>query len=86
MNFEINKILEIFQKVIQELLDFKNVNDKLFYKKDFNIENIKYIILFKLNHKCLSSFPNVVIFKFKANSNLNDKICILLKYIKRILF
>ena len=74
MNSETNKILEIFQKVIQELLDFKNIDGELFYNKDFDIESIKHIILSKLDHGCLGPSPNVVILEPGANPNSDDEI------------
>src|SRR2546423_15429460 len=48
--FDMNpEISNIFQETLEELLNFKNIHNELSYKKDFDVENIKCIILFKLN-------------------------------------
>ncbi|CAG8736150.1 3324_t:CDS:1, partial [Funneliformis caledonium] len=40
---------------------FEEINDELIYKKDFDIDTIKYAILSKLNPKYLGLSPEVII-------------------------
>src|SRR4051794_557787 len=73
--FDMNsEISIIFQETLEELLNFKNIHNELSYKKDFDVENIKCIILFKLDHECLGSSSHVVILEPKNNSNSDDEI------------
>jgi hypothetical protein len=74
MNPEIDKILLIFQEVFQELLDLKNINGELTYKRDFNAENVKQNILSKLDYGCLGPYPNTVILEPGTNPNSDEEI------------
>ena len=74
MNVETNQILIVFQEILEELLNFKNIDGELSYKKDFDAESIKRIILSKLNHGSLSPSPNVVILEPRANPNSDEEI------------
>jgi hypothetical protein len=56
MNQRIDETLLLFQDIICELLDFKNVNNELTYRTDFDAEVIKRAILGRINHGCLG--PN----------------------------
>ncbi|GBC07900.1 hypothetical protein RclHR1_07760015 [Rhizophagus clarus] len=74
MNPEIDKILLIFQEVFQGLLDLKNINEELSYKRDFDAENVKQNILAKLDYGCLRPSPNAIILKSEINSNSDEEI------------
>ncbi|RHZ77506.1 hypothetical protein Glove_177g73 [Diversispora epigaea] len=74
MNSRIEEILMIFQEVFQELLDFKNINNKLCYNRDFDAESIKCLILHKLDHGCLGPSPNIVILEPGNNPNSDEEI------------
>ncbi|RHZ56814.1 hypothetical protein Glove_396g30 [Diversispora epigaea] len=74
MNSRIEEILMIFQEVFQELLDFKNINNKLCYNRDFDAESIKCLILPKLDHGCLGPSPNIVILEPGNNPNSDEEI------------
>ncbi|CAB4424037.1 unnamed protein product [Rhizophagus irregularis] len=65
MNSKIDQILITFQEIFKELLHIKNNNGELSYKKDFDAESIKHIILSKLDYGCLGPSPNVVILESK---------------------
>ncbi|RIA80854.1 hypothetical protein C1645_837952 [Glomus cerebriforme] len=49
----------IFQQTINELLDFRKINNELIYKKDFDADTIKRAILSKLNPGCLGPSPDI---------------------------
>ncbi|RGB36565.1 hypothetical protein C1646_757956 [Rhizophagus diaphanus] len=74
MNPEIDKILLIFQEVFQELLDLKNINGELTYKRDFDAENVKQNILSKLDYGCLGPSPNTIILEPGTNPNSDEEI------------
>ena len=74
MNQVINETLNMFQEVIYELLDFKEIDGKLIYKKNFDSETIKYFILTKLDQGCLGPSPNVIILEPGANPNSDEEI------------
>src|SRR4051794_10025253 len=73
MNSEINQMLINFQETLEELLNFKNIHGELSYKKDFDVENIKHIILSKLNRGCLDPSPHVIILEPRNNPNSDDE-------------
>ena len=74
MNCRISQILMTFQEVFKELLDFKDINGELSYKKDFDIKSIKDILLFKLDYRCLGLSPNVIILEPGNNPNSDEEI------------
>lgn len=74
INKGINKTLLMFQKVICELLDFKEDNSELIYKSNFDAETIKHDILYKLDCSCFELFSNIVILKSNANLNSDEEI------------
>ncbi|GBB85346.1 hypothetical protein RclHR1_01190022 [Rhizophagus clarus] len=74
MNPKIDKILLIFQEVFQGLLDLKNINGELSYKRDFDAENVKQNILFKLDYGCLGPSANAFILEPGTNPNLGEEI------------
>jgi hypothetical protein len=74
MNSNIDQILVTFQEVFKELLHIENNNGELSYKKDFDVENIKCIILSKLDRGCLGLSPHVVILEPGNNPNSDDEI------------
>src|SRR3954470_4217488 len=74
MNEGINKILLMFQEVICGLLDFKENNDELIYKTNFDAEIIKRDILNKLDRGCFEPSPNIVILEPGANPNSDEEI------------
>ncbi|RIA80715.1 hypothetical protein C1645_838194 [Glomus cerebriforme] len=74
MNSGINKILLTFQEVFQELLDLKNINGELSYRRNFDAESVKRIILFKLDHGCLGPSPNIIILEPGNNPNSDEEI------------
>src|SRR6185369_15390343 len=74
MNQDINETLNMFQQVIYELLDFKEIEGELIYKTNFDAETIKHLILAKLDRGCLGPSPNVVILEPGANPNSDEEI------------
>ena len=74
MNQGINETLSMFQQIIYELLDFKEINEELVYETNFDAETIKQIIITKLNRGCLGPSPNVVILEPGANPNSDEEI------------
>ncbi|RGB25558.1 hypothetical protein C1646_723449, partial [Rhizophagus diaphanus] len=74
MNQSIDEMLNMFQKVIFDLLDFKEIEGELIYKTNFDRETIKRVLLTKLDPGCLGSSPNVVILEPEANPNSDKKI------------
>ena len=74
MNQGINRTLIMFQQTIFELLDFREINGKLIYNKNFDAESIKHIILTKLDHGCLGPSPNIVILEPGSNPNSDEEI------------
>jgi len=74
MNQGINETLSMFQQIIYELLDFKEINEELVYETNFDAETIKQIIITKLNRECLGPSPNVVILEPGANPNSDEEI------------
>ena len=74
INKHINDILMIFQRTIDELLDFRKINNELIYKKDFDADIIKSAILSKLNPGCLGPSPNIVILEPGSNPNSDEEI------------
>ncbi|GET01797.1 hypothetical protein GLOIN_2v1482460 [Rhizophagus clarus] len=74
MNQSIDEMLNMFQKVIFDLLDFKEIEGELIYKTNFDAETIKRILLTKLEPGCLGPSPNVVILEPGANPNSDEEI------------
>ncbi|RIA90783.1 hypothetical protein C1645_822932 [Glomus cerebriforme] len=74
INSGINKILLTFQEVFQELLDLKNINGKLTYRRNFDAESVKRIILSKLDHRYLGPLPNIIILESGNNPNSDEEI------------
>ena len=74
MSQSVDETLNIFQQVIYELLDFKEIEGKLIYKTNFDAESIKRIILTKLDRGCLGPSPKVVILEPGANPNSDEEI------------
>ncbi|RIA89630.1 hypothetical protein C1645_824560 [Glomus cerebriforme] len=74
INQNINEILMIFQQTIDELLDFRKINNELIYKEDFDADTIKRAILSKLNPGCLGPSPDIVILEPGANPNSDEEI------------
>lgn len=74
MNFEIGQILITFQETLKELLHIENINGELSYKRDFDAETIKHIILSKLDYRCLGPSPNVIILESGINPNSDEEI------------
>ncbi|CAB4440687.1 unnamed protein product [Rhizophagus irregularis] len=74
MNSRIDQILITFQEVFKELLDFKNINGELSYRKDFDAKSVKDILLSKLDYGCLGPSPNVVILEPGNNPNSDEEI------------
>src|SRR4051812_547842 len=74
MNEGVDKTLKIFQQIIYELLDFKKINEKLFYNTNFNSETIKCIILSRLDRGCYGPSPNVIILEPGSNPNSDEEI------------
>ena len=74
MNQNIDETLNMFQQVIYELLDFKEIEGELIYKTNFDAEIIKHIILTKLDQGCLGPSLNVVILELGANLNSDKEI------------
>ncbi|RGB23078.1 hypothetical protein C1646_775049 [Rhizophagus diaphanus] len=74
INQSINETLNMFQKVIFDLLDFKEIEGELIYKTNFDAETIKRNILTKLDPGCLSPSPNIVILEPGANLNSDEEI------------
>ncbi|RHZ89130.1 hypothetical protein Glove_18g69 [Diversispora epigaea] len=74
MNQDINETLELFQNIIYKLLNFKKINNELIYRKDFDAEVIKYVILSRIDHGCLGSTPNIVILELGVNPNSDEEI------------
>jgi len=74
MNWKTDETLSLFQNIIYELLDFKNINNKLTYRTDFDAEDIKHTILSKIDHGCLGPTPNLVILEPGANPNSDEAI------------
>ncbi|RHZ66091.1 hypothetical protein Glove_309g4 [Diversispora epigaea] len=74
MNKCTDETLMLFQQTIEELLDFKKINNELIFKKDFDAETIKHIILSKLNPGCLGPSPDVIILEPGANPNSDEEI------------
>jgi len=66
--------LIIFQQVINKLLEFKKINEKLTYKTNFNAETIKYIILNKLDYGYHRLSPKIVILELGSNPNSDEEI------------
>ncbi|GET01202.1 hypothetical protein GLOIN_2v1482460 [Rhizophagus clarus] len=50
------------------------INDELIYKKDFDMDTVKYAILSKLNPGCFGPSPDVIILEPGANLNSNEEI------------
>ncbi|GBC28632.1 hypothetical protein GLOIN_2v1480545 [Rhizophagus irregularis DAOM 181602=DAOM 197198] len=74
MNSKTDQILITFQEIFKELLHIENNNGELSYKKDFDAESIKHIILSKLDYGCLGPSPNVVILEPGMNPNSDEEI------------
>ncbi|GES78499.1 hypothetical protein GLOIN_2v1482460 [Rhizophagus clarus] len=74
MNQSIDETLNMFQKVIFDLLDFKEIEGELIYKTNFDAETIKRVLLTKLEPGCLGPSPNVVILEPGANPNSDEEI------------
>ncbi|CAB4436195.1 unnamed protein product [Rhizophagus irregularis] len=74
MNQSIDETLNMFQKVIFDLLDFKEIEGELIYKTNFDGETIKRVLLTKLDPECLGPSPNVVILEPGANLNSDEEI------------
>ncbi|PKK60415.1 hypothetical protein RhiirC2_793343, partial [Rhizophagus irregularis] len=74
MNSRIDQLLMTFQEVFKELLDFKNINGELSYRKDFDAKSVKDILLSKLDYGCLEPSPNVVILEPGNNLNSDEEI------------
>ncbi|GES84646.1 hypothetical protein GLOIN_2v1482460 [Rhizophagus clarus] len=74
MNQSIDETLNMFQKVIFDLLDFKEIEGELIYKTNFDAETIKRVLLTKLEPGCLGLSPNVVILEPGANPNSDEEI------------
>ncbi|UZO07800.1 uncharacterized protein OCT59_028074 [Rhizophagus irregularis] len=74
MNSRIDQLLMTFQEVFKELLDFKNINGELSYRKDFDAKSVKDILLSKLDYGCLEPSPNVVILEPRNNPNSDEEI------------
>jgi hypothetical protein len=70
----IDKTLILFQQIINELLDFKKINEEFIYKTNFNAETIKRVILNRLDHGCCGPSPNVVILEPGSNPNSDEEI------------
>ncbi|POG77403.1 hypothetical protein GLOIN_2v1473966 [Rhizophagus irregularis DAOM 181602=DAOM 197198] len=70
----IDETLNMFQKVIFDLLDFKEIEGELIYKTNFDGETIKRVLLTKLDPECLGPSPNVVILEPGANPNSDEEI------------
>ncbi|UZO05966.1 uncharacterized protein OCT59_026303 [Rhizophagus irregularis] len=73
-NNSIDETLNMFQKVIFDLLDFKEIEGELIYKTNFDGETIKRVLLTKLDPECLGPSPNVVILEPGANPNSDEEI------------
>ncbi|GET02176.1 hypothetical protein GLOIN_2v1482460 [Rhizophagus clarus] len=56
------------------LLDLKNINGELSYKRDFDAENVKQNISFKLDYGFLGPTSNVAILEPGTNPNLDEEI------------
>ncbi|GES79528.1 hypothetical protein GLOIN_2v1480545 [Rhizophagus clarus] len=74
MNQGIDGTLTMFRQVIYELLDFKNINEELVYKTNFDAETIKNIILTRLDRGCCGPSPNIVILEPGASPNSDEEI------------
>jgi len=74
MNQGINETLIMFQEVIYELLDFREINGELIYKTNFDANTVKCCILANLDQGCLGPSPNVVILEPGANPNSDEEI------------
>ncbi|GBC39514.2 hypothetical protein GLOIN_2v1480545 [Rhizophagus irregularis DAOM 181602=DAOM 197198] len=74
MNSRIDQLLMTFQEVFKELLDFKNINGELSYRKDFDAKSVKDILLSKLDYGCLEPSPNVIILEPGNNPNSDEEI------------
>src|SRR5207244_4100545 len=59
---------------IRKLLEFKKINDKLNYKKDFDADTIKYAFLSKLNPGCLGPSSDIIILELGDNLNSDEEI------------
>ncbi|RIA81975.1 hypothetical protein C1645_836097 [Glomus cerebriforme] len=64
----------IFQQTIDELLDFRKINNELIYKKDFDADTFKRTILSKLNLGCFGTSSDIVILEPGANPNSDKEI------------
>jgi hypothetical protein len=65
------------------MLDFKEINGKLIYNKNFDADSIKCVILSKLDHGCLGPSPNIVILEPGNNPNSDKEILRVAKMYKK---
>ncbi|GBB99418.1 hypothetical protein RclHR1_35150001 [Rhizophagus clarus] len=74
MNQDIENTLTIFQQTIQELLNFKKINEEFIYNTNFNAKTVKHKILNKLDYGFCGESPNIIILKPGLSSNSDEEI------------
>ncbi len=75
INNIIRNILDIFDEIIDNLLDFYiNESEQFFYNKNFNMTTIHRKILERIEHGCSGNSPNIVILDIRGILNSDEGI------------
>ena len=75
MNNMTRDMLDIFDKIVDNLLDFHtNESGQFFYNKNFDMTTIHRKILKRIEHECFGDSPNIVILDVGGTPNSDEGI------------
>ncbi len=75
MNNMIRDMLDIFDKIVDDLLDFYiNESGQFFYNKNFDMTTIYHKILERIEHECFKNSSNIIILDVEGTPNSDEGI------------